>query len=181
MSAIRSHARREFAAAVLVVLAAIVLLLLCGGIGLAEDGAVIGRVLVSDRLDSRLMRQELARFEPTLELERYSGKSVERDPSRDVVVVYMEDAPADFREKGALAAAVYGKRMIYVFVRDLERYLSINKGDPRFRIALGRILAHELEHVRRQRPGHDAQGYFKACLSKDEMLALGWGAEWARR
>jgi hypothetical protein len=75
-----------------------------------------------------------------------------------------------------LATTDYENRLVVVFTRQVER--AIGQGgrrSPFFAIALGRIIAHEAEHGRRQSAEHDRSGFFRACLSKKELVAIGWG------
>ena len=60
------------------------------------------------------------------------------------------------RSQGVLAAAEIERRVAFVFMRDLERAAGLGRGDPRFQVALGRAVAHELEHVGRGTREHDA-------------------------
>lgn len=135
-----------------------------GGAGSPDGGTREMGVLIPD--GSGLTRGEIVRLAPYASVFVYEGDQVRRDPTRDVVVIYMDRAPDHLRRRNALAVAYYEKRIVAVFVRDLEDYLRTNRGDPVFRIALGRVIAHELEHVRRQTDQHDADGFFKACLSR---------------
>ena len=133
---------------------------------------VISTVLVPE--DSRLTRLEFNRIQPTIEVVSYKGrKTVELAPDA-VLVFYVEEPPADRADlKDALAMALYERHRVYVFIKTLETQLRMNRSDPQFRVALGRVLAHEVEHVRRGVPGHDETGFFKACVSREYLLALG--------
>lgn len=124
---------------------------------------------------------EMSRLAPSVEVAYYTGDRVERYPS-EPLVIFVDRCPKEVREGYAragqpapLAAALLATHTAFVFVRDLEDYLGMPASDPRFRIALGRVIAHELEHLRRNSPDHDAKGFFKACLGRDEMLTIGWG------
>ena len=136
----------------------------------------LGTVLVPEEIGS-LARQEIARLTPGVILRKYSGDKVQLDAS-DTLVVFVERCPkalAEIHRKRKtvglpLAVSRYDQRTVFVFIRDLEDSLG---DDPRVKIALGRLVAHELEHVRRQSPDHDETGYFKACLSRDDLLRLG--------
>jgi len=59
-----------------------------------------------------------------------------------------------------------------VYIRKVERLLGTDLANPRVRIALGRIIAHELEHVRRQSAEHDSEGFFRPCFSREYLLGL---------
>jgi hypothetical protein len=128
-----------------------------------------------------LTEAELVRLQPEAQVSYYSGPSVDRLPS-EPLVIFVDRCPREVREGYArlnhpapLAAALLSTSTVFVFVRDLEDYLGMPSSDPRFRLALGRVIAHEVEHVRRGSPDHDKRGFFQSCLSRTEMLALAWG------
>lgn len=149
---------------------------LCAGRASWASELTLGRVFLPERIGS-LARQEIERLTPGLVMREYSDDKVKLDPG-DVLVIFLDRCPkgvADIHRKGKavglpLAVSRYDQRTVFVFVRDLEDALG---DDPRLKIALGRLVAHELEHVRRQSAEHDETGYFKACLSRDDLLRLG--------
>ena len=117
-----------------------------------------------------LVWQEIERLRPGLwTLRHYEGPTVQRLPGEIVVVLTLE--PTN-RRKGTLAVSAYQRRLIVVYVREVERLLGTDIANPRARIALARIIAHELEHVRRQSTEHDTEGFFKSCLSREYLLTL---------
>jgi hypothetical protein len=119
--------------------------------------------------------KEVERLTPGVKLVQYEGTGLWRDAD-DVIIVYTDDkAPQPFKDRVLLARADYKERIVFVHVKDMESYLELNRRAPRFQIALGRVVAHELEHVRRQTGTHDTTGWFQACLSREDMLEFGWG------
>ncbi len=117
-----------------------------------------------------LVWQEIERLRPGVwTLRDYEGPTVQRRPGEIVVILTLE--PMN-RRKGTLAVSAYERRLIVVYVREVERLLGTDIANPRARIALARIIAHELEHVRRQSAEHDAGGFFKSCLSREYLLTL---------
>jgi hypothetical protein len=137
-------------------------------LGARASAQVPGIVHVPMKPD--LVWQEIERLRPGLwTLRDYEGTSVQRFPGEIVVVLTLEPMK---RRKGTLAVSAYERRLIVVYVREVERLLGTDIANPKARIALARIIAHELEHVRRQSVEHDADGFFKSCLSRDYLLTL---------
>jgi len=136
----------------------------------------LGTVFLPERTGT-LAKQEVVRLTPGVVTQEYSGDKVSLGAG-DTLVVFMDRCPKGLaainRQTQAvglpLAVTQYDKRTVFVFIRDLEDALG---DDPRLKIALGRLIAHELEHLRRQSSEHDKTGYFKACLTRDELLHLG--------
>lgn len=151
---------------------------LCPGRMSWASELTLGTVHLPERIGN-LAKQEIVRLTPGLVLQEYSGDKVKLDPG-DTLVIFLDRCPkavAEIHRKGKavglpLAVSRYDQRTVFVFVRDLEDALG---DDPRLKIALGRLVAHELEHVRRQSHDHDETGYFKECLSRDDLLRLGAG------
>jgi hypothetical protein len=149
---------------------------LCPGRTSWASESTLGKVLLPERIGS-LAKQEIVRLTPGVVMQEYSGDKVKLDAG-DALVIFLERCPkavAEIHRKGKavglpLAVSRYDQRTVFVFIRDLEEALG---DDPRLKIALGRLVAHELEHVRRQSPDHDETGYFKECLSRDDLLRLG--------
>jgi hypothetical protein len=141
-----------------------------------QASGALGKVLLPEGIGG-LAKQEIVRLTPGLVMQEYSGDKVKLDAG-DTLVIFLDRCPkavAEIHRKGRavglpLAVSRYDQRTVFVFIRDLEEALG---GDPRLKIALGRLVAHELEHVRRQSPDHDETGYFKECLSRDDLLRLG--------
>ena len=157
---------------------------LCAGRTARASELTLGTVLLPKGIGT-LARQEIERLVPGVVTQEYAGDKVKLDPG-DALVIFLDRCPkavAEIHRKGKaaglpLAVSRYDQRTVFVFIRDLEDALG---DDPRLKIALGRLVAHELEHVRRQSPEHDETGYFKACLSRDDLLRLGTaGARSAR-
>lgn len=131
-----------------------------------------------------LSREEAIRIAGAdLSFAEYEGTEVRR-AAGEIVLLIKDETPAEWRRErdphyGAVAAADPERRLIFVFEKDLQRNLGLNRTDPLYRIALGRVIAHEVEHLRRAAaglpPGHDESGWFRACPSRDEMTRLGWG------
>lgn len=120
---------------------------------------------------SPLAIAELRRLQPDVELGTYDPHEISAGPC-DVVAGFR----LDHAEGGVLAQAVPSARRIYVFTRDVERAIRKDAAHPIYQIALGRLLAHELEHVRRGAGSpHDTKGFFAACLTPRTMVELGWG------
>jgi hypothetical protein len=141
-----------------------------------QASGALGKVLLPERIGS-LAKEEIVRLTPGVVLQEYAGDKVKLDAG-DTLVIFVDRCPkalAEINRKGTavglpLAVSRSDQRTVFVFIRDLEDALG---DDPRFKIALGRLVAHELEHIRRQSPEHDETGYFKACLSRDDLLRLG--------
>jgi hypothetical protein len=141
-----------------------------------QASGTLGKVLLPERIGS-LAKEEIVRLTPGVVLQEYAGDKVKLDAG-DALVIFIDRCPkalAEINRKGTavglpLAVSRSDQRTVFVFIRDLEDALG---DDPRFKIALGRLVAHELEHIRRQSPEHDETGYFKACLSRDDLLRLG--------
>ena len=143
---------------------------------LEGPSGALGKVLVPERIGS-LAKQEVVRLTPGVVLQEYSGDKVKLDAG-DTLVIFTDRCPkalAEINRKGQpvglpLAVSRSDQRTVFVFIRDLEDALG---DDPRVKIALGRLVAHELEHIRRQSSDHDETGYFKAGLTRDDLLRLG--------
>src|SRR5689334_11629132 len=131
------------------------------------------RVVLVPAAAGKLALQEAKRLTPWARFETYQGDAVEQGPDQVAVLFTNRRATGVFA--GAVGIALYDRGLVLVFMRDLEDALGKNRGDPMFKVALGRVVAHELEHVRRGKPGHDETGYFAACPTRDNMLTLGWG------
>src|SRR5260370_11959680 len=97
------------------------------------------------------------------------GGSVLRTWGGGVVVC---EARAGLGPRGRLAATDYQRRLIVVYLRKVERLLGTDLANPRVRIALGRIIAHELEHVRRQTAEPDSEAFFRPYSSPHYLLRL---------
>ncbi len=128
-------------------------------------GSLLAAMLVMGELDpvaksefervTKLTRQETLEFVAATNKTPFTAK--------DTIVLIREEAP---KEIVALGAAEIDKRVIAVFVKDLEKFLSLDRDNTRFKVAVGRILAHELEHVRRGNKKHDKQGWFRSCADR---------------
>jgi hypothetical protein len=116
--------------------------------------------------------KELIRLQPGADLTGYEGQPVDLGPG-DVVVVFGERYPGP--GQSPLADVWLEKRTVFLFLGDIEDHLGLARGDPVFKIAVGRTIAHELEHIRRNSHDHDPDGFFARCLGRKEMLELGWG------
>lgn len=122
------------------------------------------------------MWDEVRRLAPWAELRSYDPASatVTRSPG-EVLVMYSERAPEEMRRRGVLAKAKVERRLVFVFVEDLERLLRLPRGTRAFQVSLGRVVAHELEHLRRGAGGHDERGWFTACLGREDLLSPWFG------
>lgn len=123
-------------------------------------------------------RAEVHRLTPGAHLRPYQGDSVVRTEPAHVALVAVERAPDHARQRARVMVAVadHERRLVFVFVRDLEDYLRVPRVDPRYQVALGRVVAHELEHIRRRSRDHDRAGWFLACLTRDDLLSPRFGA-----
>jgi hypothetical protein len=122
------------------------------------------------------MWEEVRRLTPWADLRTYdAGAAVLTREPGDVVVIYSERAPDEMRRRGVLGKAKADRRLVFVFLGDLERLLRLPRGTHAFQVALGRVVAHELEHVRRGAGGHDERGWFVACLGREDLLSPWFG------
>lgn len=120
--------------------------------------------------------QELKRLVKNIVPKQYvAGQDIHYNPTTDVVVLYRESAPEDIRSERAAAAFDRERRMVFVFIGDMERLLNVKRSDPRFAVALGRAIAHEVEHARHGPGQHDSEGFFKGELTREQMLQPGFG------
>jgi hypothetical protein len=121
----------------------------------------------------RLIRAEVLRRHPGARLRPYGGSplDVRRRPG-DVLVIYCTD-PLRAPHGGGVAVGVtvpgHESRAVLVFVVNLMSSLRLRPGDAGLNVAIGRTVAHELEHVRRGKPGHDRRGWFRRCADLDDL------------
>ena len=115
--------------------------------------------------------KEIERLTPGVELHAYEPDAAVFQQDGEVVVIFKERAPSEFRKlhPDALAVCQRERGLVFVLVREIEDFLKVNRTEPAFRIAVGRIIAHELQHVQRGAP-HDEAGLFKPQLSREDLL-----------
>jgi hypothetical protein len=120
--------------------------------------------------------EEVLRLTPWAQLRQYDPHAdvVEREPG-DVVVIYDERAPDQARRRGVLALAKVERHLVFVFLADLEALVRHPRGTRAYQVALGRVVAHELEHVRRGSRDHERSGWFVACLGREDLLSSWFG------
>jgi hypothetical protein len=119
-----------------------------------------------------LLSREVRRRHPRAALRQYVGDPphVSRE-RRAAVVIYCCDQPPRGPRGVALGMADLRSGVVLVFVRDLRRYLRLRRwDDPRLDVAIGRVIAHELEHLRRGDGAHDRAGWFRRCPDSAYML-----------
>jgi len=119
--------------------------------------------------------REIKRLQPGIELRAYEQDgSVYQGPT-DVVVIFKDRAPTDFRTAHPNAIAVYSRRrrLAFVILKDMEEWLGLNRTQPQFQIALGRVIAHELEHSKRESHEHDQDGFFRSRYRQEDLLSAG--------
>jgi hypothetical protein len=118
------------------------------------------------------MWNEIERLIPAVELHAYEKDAAVFRQDGAVVVIFKERAPDDFRKMHPDALAVWQRErgLVFVLLKELEDYLRLRRTDCAFAVAVGRIIAHELEHVQRGSGEHDKSGLFKAKLSREDLL-----------
>lgn len=121
-----------------------------------------------------LMWEEVLRRHPRTVLQEYGGE-LPRPDRRSAVVAFCCDQPPYVPRRGggvALGMTDPARRAVLVFTRDLRLALRLRRwDDPRLDVAIGRVIAHELEHLRRGSGAHDRRGWFRACASPADLLS----------
>jgi hypothetical protein len=84
-------------------------------------------------------------------------------------VQFEEDRPKNFPKW--LAAAETERKVIIIFIRPIEKCVGFPKGDFRFGLVLGRIVAHEMVHILRPDLGHFGNGLMQSHHSKQALLS----------
>jgi len=106
---------------------------------------------------------EIKRLQPEVVIATYTGSTITRQPGEAVVL--LGEIGADNRVGVALSDG-----RVIVYQRTLERAIDYTRGHPLFRLAMARVIAHELEHLRRGGPEHDKAGWFSRCPSKRDLV-----------
>jgi len=63
------------------------------------------------------------------------------------------------------------KRLIVVFIVNLEKYLEVSRESPKFHKAMGRVIAHEVLHVLYPERGHWGHGLMAEHASRGILLS----------
>jgi len=118
------------------------------------------------------MWEQVRRRHPRAELRAYDGSPFDVSRSRgDAIVVYCNDQPPNVPRGGVAGAmADLASGLVLVCVRDVRAFLRLRWDDPRLGVAIGRLIAHELEHVRRGSRAHDRRGWFRACARPEDLV-----------
>jgi hypothetical protein len=121
-----------------------------------------------------LIEREVLRRHPRAVLRPYRGTfdaAVRRRADGEVVVGYDPEPPREFVGPDDLGHAYLSAGAALVFTREVMAECRIGDWeDPRVAVAVGRVLAHELEHVRRGVTRHDARGWFAPYVSRATLL-----------
>ena len=120
--------------------------------------------------DTRI-RRAIRHYHPRASVREYDGDPTTVARARgDVLVIYCATPPRG-GPRNAIGMTEHRSRVVLIFTRFMRDALRLRWADPRLPTAIGRTIAHEVEHLRRGTRGHDRSGWFTACGTPDELLA----------